>query len=214
MRRKISLYSTLLATLSMVSFIGCESANNTTSDNHPAVTVENFTTQGKPTKTVQTPWGDKQVYDPTQDPEIIEAFEYVKRTHQHYGSLEKYDELKIYDELFETVRDIQYYDMGRTGCQEITRQACGVYFEVFTENKIRNSCPLPSFGSPNLDDCEQQHSSTKRDIQREDIALGLSDKTTQCSSSVFGPIGSDRRRDLLNGKETVSAYFKITCNKY
>jgi len=214
MRRIIRLNSILIAALPVLTLIGCESANKPTNVDTPTVTVENFTTQGKPTKTVQTPWGEKEVYDPAQDPEIIEAFEYVKRTHQRYGSIEKYDELKTYDKLFETVRDIQYYDMGRTGCQEITRQACGVYFEVFIENKIRNSCPLPSFGSPSLDDCEQLYSSTRKEIQREDIALGLSDKTTQCSSSVFGPIGSDRRRRLLNGKETVSAYFKITCNKY
>ena len=65
----------LFTALPILTLIGCESASNSTNDDRPTVTVENFTTQGKPTKTVQTPWGDKHVYDPTQDPEIIEAFE-------------------------------------------------------------------------------------------------------------------------------------------
>ena len=112
MRRIIRLDSTFIAALSVLTFIGCESANNTASDNRPTVTAENFTTQGKPTKTVQTPWGDKQVYDPTQDPEIIEAFEYVKNIHQQYGPNAKYDELKRYDILFSQIRNIQYLDMG------------------------------------------------------------------------------------------------------
>jgi len=34
------------------------------------VDVPEFTTEGKPTKTIETPWGQKDIYDPTQDAEI------------------------------------------------------------------------------------------------------------------------------------------------
>ena len=36
---------------------------------------KNFTTQGKPTKTFETPWGPKEIYDPVQDEEVRKAFE-------------------------------------------------------------------------------------------------------------------------------------------
>ena len=33
-----------------------------------------FTVAGKPTKTIDTPWGPREVYDPTQDPKLREDF--------------------------------------------------------------------------------------------------------------------------------------------
>ena len=212
MRRKISLYSTILATLSMVSFIGCESANNTTSDNRPTVTAENFTTQGKPTKTVQTPWGDKQVYDPTQDPEIIEAFEYVKNIHQQYGPNAKYDELKRYDILFSQIRNIQYLDMGRLGCQKIDRPTCGYSNIDFSKNQIGSNCSNLAFGSPILNKCERENSSLEKALN-DPIALGQINPPA-CGVSKFGDIGSEYRRNAIGRDETASDYFGTTCNKY
>lgn len=36
--------------------------------------VPEFTTEGKPTKTIETPWGPREVFDPTQVPEVREFF--------------------------------------------------------------------------------------------------------------------------------------------
>jgi len=169
MRRIIRLNLLLFATLPIHTLIGCESARKSANEDRPAVTVENFTTQGKPTKAVQTPWGDKQVYDPTQDPEIIEAFEYVKRTHQRYGPDAKYDQLKPYSKLFTQIRDIQYLDMGRLGCQDIKRVACNNKFDNFTQNTIYKNCPSPSFGTPVLDKCESAYSKIETEFENETV---------------------------------------------
>ena len=215
MRRIIRLDSTFIAALSVLTFIGCESANNTASDNRPTVTAENFTTQGKPTKTVQTPWGDKHVYDPTQDPEIIEAFEYVKRTHQRYGPDAKYDQLKPYSNLFTQIRNIQYLDMGRLGCQDIKRPACNNTFDNFTQNIIYKNCPSPSFGAAVLDDCESAYSKIETEREIETVALNVAHLPTQCSSAYFGYIGSKERQDTLwETEESVSDYFKLSCNSF
>jgi len=176
------------------------------------VTVENFTTQGKPTKTVQTPWGDKQVYDPTQDPEIIEAFEYVKQTHQQYGPNAKYGELKRYDNLFAQIRNIQYFDMGRLGCQKIQRPTCGYSNNDFSENQIRTNCSNQSFGSPTLNKCEQENSSLEKDVNNP-LPLGQLNPPA-CGVAKFGDIGSEYRRNTIGREETTSDYFGATCNKY
>ena len=36
-----------------------------------------FTTEGKPTKTIETPWGQKEIYDPTQDEQVKAAFKKI-----------------------------------------------------------------------------------------------------------------------------------------
>lgn len=36
-----------------------------------------FTTEGKPTKTIETPWGPREIYDPTQDEEVRAAFKRI-----------------------------------------------------------------------------------------------------------------------------------------
>ena len=215
MRRRIRLDSTFIAALSVLTFIGCESANNTTSDNRPTVTAENFTTQGKPTKTIQTPWGDKQLYDPTQDPEIIEAFEYVKNIHKQYGPNEKYDELKRYDILFSQIRNIQYLDMGRLGCQDIRRPNCNDIFDNFSKNSIPQNCLKPSFGSPILDTCEVDHTTLISEYEDHLLPLSEANEVSVCSSAVFGTIGSNLRGELLGSiEESASEYFQLSCNSY
>ena len=37
--------------------------------------VDSFTTVGKPTKTIETPWGAREVYDPAQDEEVRNIFQ-------------------------------------------------------------------------------------------------------------------------------------------
>jgi len=41
------------------------------------INPETFTTEGKPTKTIETPWGPREVYDPLQDKDVRTAFEYI-----------------------------------------------------------------------------------------------------------------------------------------
>lgn len=117
---------------------------------HSAVSVENFTTAGKPTKTVQTPWGDKQVYDPTQDPEVIAAFEYVYRTlpDTPENQREKFYE---YQDFFSEISKIQLYDLSRIGCR---KPLYSEYTDLEFDTHIHNKCQLIDYGSPTLNVCE------------------------------------------------------------
>jgi len=39
--------------------------------------LSDFTTEGKPTKTIETPWGPREIYDPVQDPQVIANFKLI-----------------------------------------------------------------------------------------------------------------------------------------
>ena len=43
----------------------------------------NFTTEGKPTKTIETPWGPREVYDSAHDPDIIRFFDEFRTRQTH-----------------------------------------------------------------------------------------------------------------------------------
>ena len=44
--------------------------------------IQSFTTEGKPTKTIETPWGPREVYDPMQDSEVKQAFRQIMKIKQ------------------------------------------------------------------------------------------------------------------------------------
>ena len=213
MRRKISLYSTLLATLSMVSFIGCESANNTTSDNHPAVTVENFTTQGKPTKTVQTPWGDKQVYDPTQDPEIIEAFEYVSKQNKENGFRGR-EGLSSYRTLFKDVKQIQFNDMLRTKCvsPNFLGHLCNERTH-YSANAIAENCSPPNFGQASLNLCESKSLTIHPDNEEQNLSIRSYLACEKNNYDYFDEIGSEALKGV-SGEEDIDTFFRSGCLTY
>jgi len=143
--------------------------------------IENFTTEGKPTKTVQTPWGDKQVYDPVQDPEVIAAFNYVYQElpkqlktldgdSDVFGS-EVEQNFTNYAKRFELIRNIQDNDLLRVGCSHsINTYSCD-FEEREAKTSIPRYCTQVSFGSATLNECEKQNSSW---IMKDVIALSQS----------------------------------------
>ena len=68
--------------------------------------LSDFTTEGKPTKTIETPWGPREVYDPTQDEAVIEAFKNVYIMGEQAISEDYLSELLPNDILYESVRDL------------------------------------------------------------------------------------------------------------
>lgn len=190
-----------IQTLGALTFILIATACATAQNTPPTIDVESFTTQGKPTKTIQTPWGDKQVYDPIQDAEVIAAYEYVERIHKRYGPDKKYNELKTYEVLFNNIRRIQYYDKARLGCQFIKQPGCGsILGEVFTENNISEQCQVLDFGKSTLNACEERNSK-----KEEDFTISLS--TSPNCRVDFENIG----QSVLVKEEHFEAYFHSTC---
>jgi len=183
----------------------CSCAGTTLAPEAP-LSVETFTTDGKSTKTVETPWGDKQVYDPTQDPEVIAAFEYVKKLHLRDGPEKSKAILAEHEQLFSKVRKIQYNDMIRLGCLIPEYDGCGGGSN-FIENKIPQACPKPTFGETKLSDCEGKN--TKIDGYHEILALAA----PMCSREFF-MIGSKDWRHKEYGDKEMSVFFKSGCEKF
>jgi len=80
---------------------------------------DSFTTEGKPTKTIETPWGPREVYDPSKDVEVLLAIEEIyNRGDVFYGDVHKVspvrpvksDKLRSV-QLVRHVRRIQDLDM-------------------------------------------------------------------------------------------------------
>lgn len=92
--------------------------------------AEGFTTKGKLTKTIQTPRGAKEIYDPVQDEEIKTAFKRIYDK-QYDGKISYYTEEdrkvlgdKNIDLLFRA-RDIHQADAMRLGCKRLLTFECG-----------------------------------------------------------------------------------------
>lgn len=98
--------------------------------------IPEFNTNGKPTKTIETPWGEKEIYDPVKDVIIKDAF---KRVYD-----KKYESTSLY--LSETARrqlgdkdvdliflakNIHETDAMRLGCKLLKNYYCGgrLYFQ-------------------------------------------------------------------------------------
>ena len=122
---------------------------------------ESFTTEGKPTKTIETPWGPREVYDPAQDEEILKAIEDIyQRGDVFFGDVHrvpldrpvKADKLKSV-RLIRHARIIQSLDMSRAGCRIIYSVPC----QAWTTTVFTASCPVPNFGHPDLSDCEKRN---------------------------------------------------------
>ena len=85
--------------------------------------VENFTTEGKPTKEIETPWGPQEIYDPVQDEVVKSAFKKVydkKYTSTNYRNREYRQKLADSDLLIiYLAKEIHNTDVLRLGCKGI-----------------------------------------------------------------------------------------------
>ena len=126
--------------------IGCAAPM---SDSAPPPDLSGFTTQGKPTKTVQTPWGEKRIYDPIQDAEVVSAYKYL------YSLPAKHPGRDIYADLFQDIRETQWADLMRIGCGGAEINGCsGLYIESDAAFVCRNKL---SMGQSDLNVCEAEN---------------------------------------------------------
>ena len=115
----------------------------------PIPSLEEFTTVGKPTRTIDTPMGPREVYDPAQDLEIQKAFNkfykdsnersyFLQASSGYFGEPYLFDfEPKLPDELRDSfalltlARHVQRQSLAKTqSCKFIIDSACNTGWKV------------------------------------------------------------------------------------
>ena len=126
-----------------------------------AASVDSFTTVGKPTKTIETPWGPREVYDPAQDEDVRAAFFNIYEDGRYiFGNFDQGTFVGLlpgvspgqdYQTVFAARRTI-IYDFMRLGCLSPLR--------IPTHNRresIDMTCQDRSMqGDPKLSTCEEK----------------------------------------------------------
>ena len=134
--RVTSTYLKWIASAAFISMVACSaqtkpvesiqsaSTNDTSNKSFTELSSDIFTIEDKYTKTIETPWGGKQVYDPTKVPEIREDFRiwynhpelisYVEHRRQMYESYEKNSQKK--QQIIQDATRIQALDYARHQC--------------------------------------------------------------------------------------------------
>lgn len=110
-----------------------------------ALSPDSFTTEGKPTKTIETPWGPREVYDPVQDEAVRNAFKNVYDKKYETTNYRKYDyRLKLGDtdlNLLFQAKEIHHTDILRLGCYSLkTFEANISYGYALTLETLQNPC--------------------------------------------------------------------------
>jgi len=115
-----------------------------------------FTTEGKPTKTIETPWGPREVYDIKKDPNVKRALELAYAPGNiTFGDVTQGNNLNITEFNSPKYPETRYlrqahtaslYDQKRLGCRHVKRLPCSNqpigYFETPTS--------LENLGQPSL----------------------------------------------------------------
>ena len=135
---------------------------------------DHFTTKGKPTKTIQTPNGPVEIYDPTQDPEVRAAFDmlYNKRakffSHHpkvvfHQSDLHTWEWQPFFKKngrarklgrILSMAERAQTYDYMRAGCQMQSDYQC--YGPTNDFDVLIKKCPKYRWGNFRLSSCEDR----------------------------------------------------------
>lgn len=146
--------------------------------------LENFTTIGKPTKTIQTPNGPVEIYDPTQDQEVRAAFHVIySRGDVTFGDISRFNgatsnnpevlsrhgfplgsrpSIPTIDAVtLGLARQTQYYDMMRLGCKIIEE----VPSQSYGRQHLSKSCSHARLGHSKLSECESENIRTNTEIQ-------------------------------------------------
>jgi len=120
------------------------------------ISSEMFTTKGKPTKTINTPWGAKEIYDPMKDEDVKLAIKNLYlRQDTSFGEVSRSSKLITISEpedieLIKTARKTHYFDVLRLGCRQPVEIPCQYYGTMY----FKQTCPNLSFGSSQLNECE------------------------------------------------------------
>jgi len=93
-----------------------------------------FSSEGKPTKTIETPWGPREVFDPKYHPGVKEYYKYLRGIHGMNRT--NAQNLKL-QKLYEPVREaqkIQALDYARHQCMKQLYAGCSEVDFVFKSN--------------------------------------------------------------------------------
>lgn len=109
----------------IVALCACGGGGTVMSATEPGVAsestlIETAADKPKMTRTIETPWGPGEIYDPIQDPDFVEAFKSFRGVHH-----ENEDEfLKTYNEVFGSKI---YANYAALGCGKIQDQSCSYH---------------------------------------------------------------------------------------
>ncbi len=170
----------------------------------PIPSLEEFTTVGKPTKTIETPNGPVKVYDPARDLTVKAAFNIVyARGDVTFGDVSRFNGVTSNDPetlsrhgfplgsrpavptidavTLGLARQTQYYDMMRLGCKiidEIPNQNYG-------RQSLGKSCSYASLGHSKLSECEIENIITHTEMQNPEIVHVSANDVTKGRWHVF-----------------------------
>ena len=110
-----------------------------------------FTIEGKPTKTIETPWGPREVYDALQDEELRVIFDaYIRAVQTDAPD-------KQTDKLFAAVVSAELannHDFSRIGCNRVLDNLCVV---GRAKASYADCSAHFTMGSPVLSECEKSN---------------------------------------------------------
>ncbi len=135
------------------------------------VTVSNvITTVGKPTKTIETPWGPREIYDPSRDEKIISVYQ-----GWYDGEFSFKSSSPRTKALLQKSSNIHTADYLRLGCMKVKWNVCGLNDYVF-QTDCKN---LHAFGDENYSSCEVGQYVRLRAVRYDQFSCPVSDSPVE-----------------------------------
>jgi len=174
----------------------------------PKFDLTSFTTEGKATKSIVTPQGEFEVYDPAQDTEVLKIFSLLRAKGKNQRDPLTSSDYTPYKAFFEDLHTLQTNDLLRHGCIIENNSLCRMD-PNYISNTIPSACPNPDFGSPDLTDCEAKNLQLHPTDPQLDIPLG--DSLLTCGNP-FPYIG--KKKTDLTDSEAARRYFRSSCEYF
>ena len=175
--------------------------------NNPKTEDYSFATAGKPTKTINTPEGPREIYDPVQDEEIRLAFKAVYD--KQYEKAEYWNSVKrgkIGDKNLNLIflsKEIHSADFMRLGCKNLRAFECATIYER-RPNPLEQCGYLENLGKA-ITPCEADSFLASHYLKlREKKSCSLKGKTYDNPIKV--PIGYSKNLTWENELEDFFAY--------
>lgn len=138
--------------------------------------------KGEPTKTMETPWGEKEIYDPTNDQDVISAFKRVKNKKYEKikdlyrdGSGSEYEFATDDLRLIFSSRNIHHLDVMRSGCKHLISFECGASW-VGDYKSTKDSCNVTSLMGRSQQACEMNVYSLYLQSRANGCMINVSDR--------------------------------------
>ena len=191
---------------------------NDANQNSLALDPDNFTTEGKPKKTVETPWGPKEIYDYSNDPNVIYFYERVKlfrKEKKLNGIPQGFDDEqeKFWREYIVKARKTSELDLARIGCVEIITSSC---------NKIkigidRECTPKNNLGLYPPTACERENSYYEMEGKPFDFNRVYESSAKTCLRNgdlQYGVLATPQKLDEQSASEYVASSPDYICHAW